>query len=50
MKYFVLIIWWLTIFYQCIFDVANVGRSLAFVGRDGFYIEAGRYFTGPATG
>ena len=25
-KYFVLIIWWLTIFNKCIFDVANVGR------------------------
>ena len=36
-KYFVLIIWWLTIFNKCIFDVANVGRSLAFIGRDGFY-------------
>ena len=24
-KYFVLIIWWLTIFNKCIFDVANVG-------------------------
>ena len=36
-KYFVLIIWWLTIFNNCIFDVANVGRSLAFTGRDGFY-------------
>ena len=35
--YFVLIIWWLTIFNKCIFDVANVGRSLAFIGRDGFY-------------
>ena len=31
-KYFVLIIWWLTIFNKCIFDVANVGRSLAFIG------------------
>ena len=37
MKYFVLIIWWLTIFNKCIFDVVNVGRSLAFIGRDGFY-------------
>ena len=37
LKYFVLIIWWLTIFNKCIFDVANVGRSLAFIGRDGFY-------------
>ena len=27
LKYFVLIIWWLTIFNKCIFDVANVGRS-----------------------
>ena len=36
-KYFVWIIWWLTIFNKCIFDVANVGRSLAFIGRDGFY-------------
>ena len=36
-KYFVLIIWWLTIFNKCIFDVSNVGRSLAFIGRDGFY-------------
>ena len=36
-KYFVLIIWWLKIFNKCIFDVANVGRSLAFIGRDGFY-------------
>ena len=36
-KYFVLIIWRLTIFNKCIFDVANVGRSLAFIGRDGFY-------------
>ena len=36
-KYFVLIILWLTIFNKCIFDVANVGRSLAFIGRDGFY-------------
>ena len=36
-KYFVLIIWWLTIFNKCIFDVANVGRSLASIGRDGFY-------------
>ena len=34
---FVLIIWWLTIFNKCIFDVANVGRSLAFIERDGFY-------------
>ena len=37
MKYFVLIIWWLTIFNKCICDVSNVGRSLAFIGRDGFY-------------
>ena len=37
LKYFVLIIWWLTIFNKCIFDVANVGRSLAFIGKDGFY-------------
>ena len=29
-KYFVSIIWWLTIFNKCLFDVANVGRSLAF--------------------
>ena len=36
-KYFVLIIWWLTIFNKCIFDVTNAGRSLAFIGRDGFY-------------
>ena len=36
-KYFIMIIWWLTIFNKCIFDVANVGRSLAFIGRDGFY-------------
>ena len=36
-KYFVLIIWWLTIFNKCIFDVENVGRSLAFIGKDGFY-------------
>ena len=37
-KYFVLIIWWLTIFNKCIFDVAKyVGRSLAFIGKDGFY-------------
>ena len=36
-KYFFLIIWWLTIFNKCIFDVANVGMSLAFIGRDGFY-------------
>ena len=36
-KYFVLIIWWLKIFNNCIFYVANVGRSLAFIGRDGFY-------------
>ena len=36
-KYFVVIIWWLTIFNKCKFDVANVGRSLAFIGRDGFY-------------
>ena len=47
MKYFVLIIWWLTIFNKCIFDVANVGRSLAFIGRDGFYkIGAIFYRTG----
>ena len=39
-KYFVLIFWWLTIFNKCIFEVANVGRSLAFIERDGFY----RYF------
>ena len=25
------------IFDKCIFDVANVGRSLAFIGRDVFY-------------
>ena len=36
-KYFVLLIWWMKIFNKCIFDVANVGRSLAFIGRDGFY-------------
>ena len=24
-------------FNKCIFDFANVGRSLAFIGRDGFY-------------
>ena len=36
-KYFVLIIWWLTIFNKYIFDVANVGRSLAFIGRYCFY-------------
>ena len=36
-KYFVLIIWWLTISNKCIFDVVNVGRSLAFIGRDFFY-------------
>ena len=34
---FVVIIWWLKMFNQFIFDVANVGRSLAFIGRDGFY-------------
>ena len=27
-KYFVLIIWWLTIFNKCIFYVANVGTLL----------------------
>ena len=36
-NYFVLIIWYLTIFNKCIFDVANIGRSLAFIGRYGFY-------------
>ena len=47
-KYLLLIIWWLTIFNKCIFDVANVGRSLAFIGRDGFCtVKAGRYVTGP---
>ena len=48
-KYFFLIIWWLKIFNKCIFDVANVGRSLAFIGGDGFYksIKAWQYFTGP---
>ena len=45
-KYFVFIIWWLTIFNKCLFDVANVGRSLAFIG-EMVSIKAGRYFTGP---
>ena len=36
-KYLFLIVWWLTIFDKSIFDVANVGRSLAFIGKDGFY-------------
>ena len=36
-NYFVLIIWELTIFNKCVFDVANVGRSIGFIGRDGFY-------------
>ena len=45
-KYFVLIIWWLTIFNKCIFDVQMlVGHSL-FSGEI-FSIKAGRYFTGP---
>ena len=47
-KYFVLIIWWLTILNKFIFDVANVGRSLAFiVSGEMVSIKSGRYFTGP---
>ena len=34
------------IFNKWLFDVANVGRSLALIRRDGFY-KIGRYFTGP---
>ena len=43
-KYFVLIMWWLTIFNKCIFDVANVGRSLAFIWRDGFYKSRTKFY------
>ena len=39
-KYFVLIIWWLTIFKKCVFDVSNVGRSLAFINN----LRTAKYF------